>query len=199
MSRRPREEIITVRHQLDDKHHVFEVVTGEDGVGIQHAWASSTTELDWKEDSGTVRQAIASFLAVPDKTVRVTPHPALNRILPLWVGKWRWTQSRKIYKKLINKQRDAMATTAKERIAGKWTKQHPGVAKQLQRLDWSRVHRMERVSAYQTHNIVKLKLNQLLLWAGVNLGFRCTSNRCQETEEHGVSHLIWMQGSFGRC
>lgn len=160
-------------------------------MGLAHSWGTATTNVLWSANSGSVQQAVAHFLKVPDNTIAISPHPDITRMLPLWVGKRRWAQSRKRYKALINRQRDQVASIARKGIDEKWTAQHPRVAKAIRGLSWNDINRMEGVTAYQTQNICRLKLHRLRLWAGPDKGFRCTSDGCTNAEGQGVAHLIW--------
>jgi hypothetical protein len=62
---------------------------------------------------------VAGILKVPPKSVTVAPHCWLNRMRPLWVGKRRWGQSRKQYKKLINASAELRAEAIKKKIQEK--------------------------------------------------------------------------------
>jgi hypothetical protein len=66
--------------------------------------------------------------------------------VPVWVGKRRWTQSRKMYKHLINAQRDRRAEKARKEIQDKLAQGFPAEAKALAKLDWKQIHKMEGVS-----------------------------------------------------
>lgn len=185
------EVIIKVKHPLEDKNHVFEIQHDSDGVGVQHTWRSATRKVRWTADRSTLRQAVANLLDVDAKHVVITPHPALTRMMPLWAGNRRWSQTRKAYKDLIDRERVKTAHTAGDRITSTWARQHPGIAHALRQLTWKRVHRMEGITAYQTQNIVKLKLHKMRLWADRDIGFQCAREGCACSGKGGAEHLIW--------
>jgi hypothetical protein len=150
-------------------HHVFEV--GGDGPArIMHTWGTCTTEVEWSREEETIESAVARRLGTDATKVAVEPHPQLTRMKPLWTGKRRWRQTRKMYKQLINKQRDVDSAIAVGKLNEEMAIDNARVAAALQRLSWKQVYRMEGVSAYQTQNIYKLKMNRLRLWAGQEAG-----------------------------
>jgi hypothetical protein len=65
------------------------------------------------------------------------------------------------------------------------------LAKALQGLQLSKIHRMEGVTPYQTQNICNLKVNRLRLWAGEDAGYQCQVMQCGETHLGGTGHLVW--------
>lgn len=132
--RRKQEDIITVAHPLNDKHHIFEVTTGKNGYGLKHTWGSSETNVKFKPETSTIRAAVARVLDAGVHEVEVPPHPALTRMLPLWADNRRWKQSRKGYKNLINQARYKTAKAACKRIQHRWTQQHADIAKVLRGL-----------------------------------------------------------------
>jgi len=162
-------KLLHVTHAGEDPHHVFEV--GGDGPArIMHTWGTCTTEVEWSREEETIETAVARRLGTDATKVAVEPHPQLTRMKPLWTGKRRWRQTRKMYKQLINKQRDVDSAIAVGKLNEEMAIDNARVAAALQRLSWKQVYRMEGVSAYQTQNIYKLKMNRLRLWAGQEAG-----------------------------
>jgi ribonuclease HI len=145
----------------------------------------------WTASAGNLQEVVAAFLAVPKTTISIAPHPWLNRMAPLWVGKRRWTQSRKMYKRLINAQRDRRAEKARKEIQDKLAQGFPAEAKALAKLDWKQIHKMEGVSPYMTQTIMRFKSNRLRLWTTEENGFRCLAQTCGATETQGNMHLGW--------
>jgi ribonuclease HI len=190
VGRQPETSTLLVDHELDDKHHTFEVEDMDDG-HIQHTWGAERKRVSWRPITERVTQAVADFLEVKETTVVVTPHPWLTRMWPMWVGSRRWTQTRKQYKRLINRRHEDDRSRARIKIQSKWREQHEGMAKALEGLEWSRIYRMAGVTSYQTQNIFKLKLNRLRLWAGDETGYKCQALQCGERHLGGPAHLAW--------
>jgi hypothetical protein len=136
---------LSITHKVEDPHHVFEVTDAAERQ-VRHQWGPESSVLSCTASTGNLQEVVAAFLAVPKKTISIAPHPWLNRMVPLWVGKRRWTQSRKMYKHLINAQRDRRAEKARKEIQDKLAQGFPAEAKALAKLDWKQIHKMEGVS-----------------------------------------------------
>ncbi|GMF38447.1 unnamed protein product [Phytophthora fragariaefolia] len=185
---RPQQNVLQVKHKLEDLHHVFLLDRGN-GEQIDHSWGSELTRLPWDRSQESAEQACARFLGVGELTVWIAPHPWLQRCMPIWAGKRRWTQNRKQYKKLMNKERRKAAEEALQQR--KLEQGHEQVAKVLKRLSWTQIQRMEGVTPYQTQNIIQLKLNRLKMWAGAEQGYGCTVAGCKRDESRGTLHVAW--------
>ncbi|KAF1795444.1 hypothetical protein GQ600_18572 [Phytophthora cactorum] len=180
-----------VTHQLEDKDHLFQVHTTGTETQVSHPWASNSQIVPWDRDQSTLQEAIANLLEVGPKTTWIVPHPEIHRILPLWAGKRRWTQTRARYKKLINSKRSSAAVAALERVKEAWKRQHTDIAAALEKLHWKDGHRLRCISAYQHQTVMRMKWNRLRLWAGAELGLRCSNPSCYGAEQHRTAHLIW--------
>jgi hypothetical protein len=190
VGRQQEKSILSVDHALEDKHHTFAVTGAEEG-RIQHTWGATSKIVPWRPIATRANQAVAAFLEVEEATVDVATHPWLTRMSPLWVGRRRWTQTRKQYKRLISKGQADGRSKARSSIESKLREQNAELAQALHGLQWSKIHRMEGVTAYQTQNICKLKVNRLRLWAGEEVGYQCEVTQCGETHLGGTAHLAW--------
>ncbi|KAE9127053.1 hypothetical protein PF010_g1549 [Phytophthora fragariae] len=183
-------DMLRVTHAVGDDHHLFEVKDGAKGM-ITHTWGSLTKMVQWDRDSDSIDVAVANHLEAETSSVWVLPHPWLTRMRPLWAGKRRWKQSRKSYKKLIGKRREAAAIKAEAQIGEAWKANHASMARALEQLKWKRIHRMEDVTAYQAQTVVRLKNNRLRLWAGKENNFKCLAAGCTNSKTLGSAHLAW--------
>ncbi|OWZ11877.1 reverse transcriptase [Phytophthora megakarya] len=119
----------------------------------------------------------------------ITPHPLLTKVRALWAGQRRWTQSRRRYKRLIKTRLQKEAEQVKISIADKWKSSHEVLAAALESLPWKRIHEMEGVTAYQSQNILRLKLNRLRLWTGKDRGLGCSATSCAQRSAGGGQHI----------
>jgi len=110
---------------------------------------------------------------------------------PVWVGRRRWTMTRRKYKKLMRRQGAEQVEQTWDKIRQRWGRSSAVIGTALQELEWPRVHAMESVTAYQTQNIIKLKLGKLRVWTGAERGFRCARAECARQSDTGPAHLIW--------
>jgi ribonuclease HI len=147
--------------------------------------------VEWSPISTILGQAIAAFLEEDEATVVVSPHPWLTKMSPLWVGRRRWAQTRKQYKKIINKRQEDARREARSKLEAGLRVDHDRFAKAVHGLEWGKIYRMEGVTAYQTQNIFKLKVNRLRLWADNERGFQCLAEQCGDRAVGGTAHLAW--------
>jgi hypothetical protein len=91
---------------------------------------------------------------------------------PTMGGRRRWAQTRAKYKKHINQTVAAAVMAARERIQGKLAAGAASIAAALNGVAWKKIYRMQGVTAYQTQNKHKLKVNRLRIWAGPDAGFQ---------------------------
>ncbi|GMF21501.1 unnamed protein product [Phytophthora fragariaefolia] len=187
---RPQQNVLQVKHRLEDPHHVFLLDRGN-GEQIDRSWGSELTRLPLDQSQESAEQACARYLGVGEMTVWIARHPWLQGCMPIWTGKRRSTQNRKQYKKPMNKDRRKAAEEALQRVQRKLEQGHEQVAVALKRLSWTQIQRMEGVTRYQRQNIIKLKLNRLKMWAGAEQGYGCTVAGCKRDESQGTLHDAW--------
>ncbi|KAE8910880.1 hypothetical protein PF005_g15599 [Phytophthora fragariae] len=183
------EEALTVGHVLEDKNHLF-TVHKEGELEIRHTCESETKKVGWTTTARTMQEAVAQVLDLKSTQVSITPHPWICRLNPVWVGHRRWTLTRKKYKALMRRHKTEEVKMAWSSIQRKWTESDVEIAAALNELTWKRVHALEGVTAYQTQNIIKLKMGRLRLWAGDQLGFGCPRAECRRQSAAGLAHLI---------
>jgi hypothetical protein len=181
---------LQVDHAMEDAHHECHA-EDDNGGKIVHTWGPKTQTVPWDIHKQTPAAAVANFLGVEVGSIMIPPHPSLTMMRPLWAGKRRWHQSRRQYKRLMNKKRDRIAVQTRKEIQAKMQADNGELATALGELTWERVYRMEGVSAYLTQNIAKLKLNRLRRWAGQEEGLRCQAETCALGNAGGAAHLVW--------
>jgi hypothetical protein len=184
------EHLLQVQHELDGCHHVFEV--GQDsGRTIRHTRATESRSIAWRQEGWSLHKAVAGALDVEEDKVAIVPHPWIHRLTPVWVGKRRWKMTRKKYKTLMKKSQERTALQTWHKVQRNWRESNANIARALEDLNWPRLHKLEGVTAYQTQNLMKLKMGRLRLWTNAELGYRCPRGGCNERTSGSLAHLVW--------
>lgn len=91
-------------HTLEDKHHIFQVVSDENGKELQHTWGQTATTARLLNEAETSTQEAARILNLTDQDVWITPYMDLTKMGPLWAGQRRWTRTRRQYRELTRRE-----------------------------------------------------------------------------------------------
>ncbi|KAG3075091.1 hypothetical protein PI124_g20463 [Phytophthora idaei] len=154
-------DLLRVSHGMEDPHHSFRIDQEDEHGKVVHGLSFTEQPVPMGNSMEEMEANIEALLGAPTESVWATPHPASTHMSRLWVGKRRWTQTRKKYKAIIGRTRSRRAAQEQELTRVKGDLKHKELNYALEQLPWKNVHRLHGVTAYLKQNIVKMKASRL--------------------------------------
>lgn len=140
---------------------------------------------------GALTTLLTQFMA-PDAEVHVVhPHPAMTRLVCLWVGHRRWSRRRGEHKRRFadsTLKRGAMSISARSL---KWKELSGAAAAGLATLEWKRIRRIVGMNPWGEQILIRLKHHALSIYDVKNNKMGCPHEQCRHRLEVTLYHVFW--------
>jgi ribonuclease HI len=170
--------IVTVRGHAPVEAVIHTTVTGEPWVQPIHGGAD-------------LRRVLAARMQPEVAVHAVHPHPSLSRLVCLWVGRRRWTRTRREYKERVaaaNRRRGAKDLGSRLQ---KWQEESPQMAVGIARLEWKRIRRVVGLNPWGEQLLLRLKLRAFSLFDTRNDKLGCPHAACLHLTDVDLEHVFW--------